>query len=410
MLKYILKLGWKNVWRNPTRSGVVIVTVLLGTWAGIFAAGFFNGMLDDYIKGQINLTVGHIQIMHPEFEDLYNPNYVIPNAENLIETLQENPRVEEVSGKSVATGLAQSARNSFGVKIWGMDIENDTSASVRSIKGYLKDGDFPEAENRNQILIGDDLAERLGLELRSRMVLSFQDISGDLTAGAFRVAGIFDSFDSRFDENFVVVNKADLNRILGGENLTHNIRIDTDDLMTAGVLAEQLQNSYPDLEVKSWREIAPDLRYVFDMQDLSLYMVMIIIIIGLIFSIINTMLMAVMERTRELGMLRAIGMNKSRTFSMVMLETVFLTLVGSPIGLLLGWLTITYFGNSGIDLSAFSEGLEGWGFTTMIYPSLALKYYLNIVLFVAVAALISALYPAWRALQLRPVEAIRKFN
>ncbi len=410
MLKYILKLGWKNVWRNPTRSGVVIITVLLGTWAGIFAAGFFNGMLDDYIKGQINLTVGHIQIMHPEFEDLYNPNYVIPNAENLIETLQENPRVDEVSGKSVATGLAQSARNSFGVTIWGMDIENDTSASVHSIKGYLKDGDFPEAENRNQILIGDDLAERLGLELRSRMVLSFQDISGDLTAGAFRVAGIFDSFDSRFDENFVVVNKADLNRILGGENLTHNIRIDTDDLMTAGVLAEQLQNSYPDLEVKSWREIAPDLRYVFDMQDLSLYMVMIIIIIGLIFSIINTMLMAVMERTRELGMLRAIGMNKSRTFSMVMLETVFLTLVGSPIGLLLGWLTITYFGNSGIDLSAFSEGLEGWGFTTMIYPSLALKYYLNIVLFVAVAALISALYPAWRALQLRPVEAIRKFN
>lgn len=410
MLQYILKLGWKNVWRNPTRSGVVIITVLLGTWAGIFAAGFFNGMLEDYLKGQINLTVGHVQVMHPEFEDLYNPNYAIPEAQEIVKILKETPDVTDVSAKSVATGLAQSARNSFGVTIWGIDIENDSSIAVRSIKGYLDEGSYPEAENRNQILIGDDLSERLGLELRSRMVLSFQDVNGDITAGAFRVTGIFDSFDSRFDENVVVVNKSNLNHLLGKDNLTHNIRIDTDDLMTAGTFAERLQKEYSNLEVKSWREIAPDLRYVFDMQDLSLYMVMIIILIGLIFSIINTMLMAVMERTRELGMLRAIGMNKSRTFSMVMLETIFLTMVGSPAGLLLGWLTISYFGISGIDLSAFSEGLEGWGFTTMIYPSLEFKYYMNIVFLVAVAALISALYPAWRALKLRPVEAIRKFN
>ncbi|MDZ7808199.1 MAG: FtsX-like permease family protein [Gracilimonas sp.] len=410
MLKYILKLGWKNVWRNPTRSGVVIVTVLLGTWAGIFAAGFFNGMLDDYLKGQINLTVGHVQIMHPEFEDLYNPNYSIHNTEEVVKSLNEISTIKDISAKSVASGLAQSARNSFGVTIWGMDIENDTSISVRSIEGYLDEGDMPDPTGRNQILIGDDLADRLGLELRSRMVLSFQDVNGDITAGAFRVAGIFDSFDSRFDESYVVVNKANLNQLLGEENLTHNIRIDVGELMVADDLASQIQQDFPNLEVKSWREIAPDLRYVFDMQDISLYMVMIIIIIGLIFSIINTMLMAVMERTRELGMLRAIGMNKSRTFSMVMLETVFLTMVGSPAGLLLGWLTITYFGMNGIDLSAFADGLEGWGFTTMIYPSLALKYYLNIVLLVAVAALISALYPAWRALKLRPVEAIRKFN
>lgn len=410
MLKYILKLGWKNVWRSPTRSGVVIVTVLLGTWAGIFAAGFFNGMLDDYLKGQINLTVGHVQVMHPEFQDLYNPNYSIPEAEQVIESLRDYPAIRDISAKSIASGLAQSARNSYGVTIWGMDAQNDTSISINSIKGYIEEGSFPEAEGRNEILIGDDLASRLGLKLKSRMVLSFQDINGDITAGAFRVTGVFDSFDSRFDENYVVVNKRNLNELLGRENLTHNIRIDTDDLMQAGILADQIQEDHPDLEVESWREIAPDLRYVFDMQDISLYLVMIIIIIGLIFSIINTMLMAVMERTRELGMLRAIGMNKSRTFSMVMLETVFLTMVGSPAGLLFGWLTISYFGINGIDLSAFSEGLEDWGFTTMIYPSLAFKYYLNIVLLVALAALVSALYPAWRALKLRPVEAIRKFN
>jgi ABC-type lipoprotein release transport system permease subunit len=410
MFQYILKLGWKNIWRNPTRSGVVIVAVLLGTWAGIFAAGFFNGMLDDYLNGQINLSVGHIQISHPQFEDLYNPAYSVDDADEIISVLREKPFVKEVSAKSVASGLAQSARNSFGVTILGMNALNDSTTAYRTIRKNLAEGNMPDGTHRNAILIGDNLADRLGLRLRSRMVLSFQDVDGNITGGAFRVMGIFDTYNSRYDEGTVIVNQIDLNRILGKENLIHNIRIDTDDITKSDIYTEQLREEFPAIQIKSWREIAPDLRYIYDMKDLTLYIVMIIIIIGLIFSIINTMLMAVMERTRELGMLQAIGMNKVRTFNMVMLETLFLTIVGAPAGLLLGWLTISYLGGAGIDLSAFAEGLEDWGFSTVIYPSLSWTYYINIMLLVAVAALISALYPAWRALKLRPVEAIRKFN
>jgi ABC-type antimicrobial peptide transport system permease subunit len=146
------------------------------------------------------------------------------------------------------------------------------------------------------------------------------------------------------------------------------------------------------------------------MMDISLYMVMIIIIIGLIFSIINTMLMAVLERTRELGMLRAIGMNKARTFSLIMLETFFLTMAATPAGLLISWITIQYFATTGIDLSAFAEGMSEYGLSTIVYPELTLEYYLNITLMVAVAALVSAIYPAYRTLKLNPVQAIRKFN
>lgn len=410
MFQYILKLGWKNIWRNPTRSSVVIVAVLLGTWAGIFAAGFFNGMLDDYLNGQINLSVGHIQISHPQFEDLYNPSYRIENADEIISELREKPFVREVSAKSIASGLAQSARNSFGVTILGMDVVNDSTTAYKTIRKNLAEGDMLDGSHRNSILIGDNLAERLGLKLRSRMVLSFQDVDGNITGGAFRVTGIFDTFNSRYDEGTVVVNQHDLNRILGAEGLIHNIRVDTDDISRTDEYTAELREVFEGVQVKSWREIAPDLRYIYDMKDLTLYIVMIVIIIGLIFSIINTMLMAVIERTRELGMLRAIGMNKTRTFNMVMLETLFLTIVGAPAGLLFGWLTITYLGGVGIDLSAFAEGLEDWGFSTVIYPTLSWTYYINIMLLVAVAAIISALYPAWRALKLRPVEAIRKFN
>ncbi|WP_234567623.1 ABC transporter permease [Rhodohalobacter sp. 614A] len=407
MVVNIIKLGWKNVWRNPARSGVVIVAVLLGTWAGIFCAGFFNGLLEDYLQNQIELYIGHIQIEHPQFGDLYNPKYSIPDKDELIQSLQDEPFVERISAKSVATGLAQSPHSSFGVTIYGIDVGADTSVAIEQ---YITAGAMPDSTARNPILIGIKLAERLDLDLRSRMVLSFQDVTGDITGGAFRVTGIYDSFVDQIDEGSVFVLQEDLNRLLGNMDAIHNIRIDIEDLAMAETYAAQIREEFPDVEVKTWRDIAPDLRYTFDMMDLTLYIVMIIIIIGLVFSIINTMLMAVLERTRELGMLRAIGMNKARTFSMVMIETVFLTMVGAPVGLFISWLCITYFGNVGIDLSAFAQGLNQYGIGTVVYPSLSWPYYVNIMLMIAVAALFSALYPAWRTLKLKPVQAIRKFN
>ena len=364
-------------------------------------------MLEDYLHNQIQLYIGHIQIEHPQFEDLYNPKYSVPNANEIIQNLQEKEFVEEISATSVASGLAQSPHSSFGVTIYGIDVSKDTSLTVQK---YITEGAMIDRSARNPILIGTELAERLDLELKSRMVLSFQDVTGEITGGAFRVAGIFDTFVDQFDEATVFVLKSDLNRLLGDMNVVHNIRIDTQDLSMAGVHANQILDEYTGVAVKTWRDIAPDLRYTFDMMDLTIYIVMIIIILGLIFSIINTMLMAVLERTRELGMLRAIGMNKARTFSMVMVETVFLTMVGAPAGLLLSWICITYFGNVGIDLSAFAQGLNQYGIGTVVYPTLTWSYYLNIMLMIAAAALFSALYPAWRTLKLKPVQAIRKFN
>lgn len=407
MITNIIKLGWKNVWRNPARSGVVIVAVLLGTWAGIFCAGFFNGLIQDYLHKQIELSIGHLQIEHPEFGDLNNPKYSISNPDELVQSLHTKPYVENVSAKSVATGLAQSPHSSFGVTINGIDVSSDTSLAVHQ---YISEGRMVDTTSRNPILIGIELAERLDLELRSRIVLSFQDAGGEITGGAFRVVGIFDTFIDQFDESTVFVLQNDLNRLLGQARLIHNIRIDIDDLSTAEMHATEIAQEFPNVEIKTWRDIAPELRYTFDMMDLTLYIVMIIIIIGLVFSIINTMLMAVLERTRELGMLRAIGMNKSRTFSMVMIETVFLTMVGAPVGLLLSWLCIVYFGNVGINLSVFAEGLNQYGIGTVVYPSLTWPYYVNIMLMIAGASLLSALYPAWRTLKLKPVQAIRKFN
>lgn len=405
MFKRIINLGWKNVWRNPTRSGVVIIAVILGTWAGIFISAFMNGMMQDYLQNQLNLSVGHLRITHPQFGDQYNPALAIDNFQELHETLQNEPYIQRIIAQSLTTGLAQSAINSYGTTIHGINAEPDKNHPVTE---YLKKGRFLADDVRNPIVIGAALAERLELDIDSKMVLSFQDVEGNITAGAFRISGIFDSISSSYDKSNVFVRMADLNSLLEEQDLIHRVTLRVDDFTLANVYRDELNRQFPGLQVASWGEIAPELQYVFNTTDISLYILMTIIIIALVFSIVNTMLMAIMERTRELGMLMAVGMNRSRIFLMILSETFFLTMTGTPLGLLLSWGTISLLAKTGINLGAFAEGLNAYGMSTIIRPELELNYYLIITVMIASAAILSSLYPAWKALKLRPVEAIRK--
>lgn len=405
MIWRIISLGWKNIWRNPTRSGVVIVAVLLGIWAGVFISAFFNSITQNYLQNQLDLMVGHIQITNPEFQDQFNPRFDIPDSGPLLDSLKQKDYITGIQYESLSTGLAQSAANSYGVTIHGIDT---TSKPLHPISHHIKQGTLLGNIERNPVVIGRALAERLELDLRSKMVVSFQDIEGNITAGAFRVSGIFDSFNDNYDKGNIFVLRDDLNRLLGKPQLIHKITLKIDDFSQAGTRAQTLSENHPDLKIAGWGEVAPELEYVFNSMDITLYIVMIIIIIALVFSIINTMLMAVLERTRELGMLMAVGMNRTRLFTMILCETFFLTMAGTPIGLFLSWVTVQLFGNYGIDLSAFSQGLNAYGLDTVIYPQLSSTYYLNITLLIAGAALLSALYPAWKTLKLKPVEAIRK--
>jgi len=405
MIFRIISLGWKNIWRNPTRSGVVIIAVLLGIWAGVFISAFFNSLTQSYLQNQLDLMVGHVQITNPEFEDQFNPRYDIQGSGLLLDSLRQKEYITGIQYESLAAGLAQSAANSYGVTIHGIDT---ASGPVHPITQHIQQGNLLRDIKRNPVVIGRALAERLELDLRSKMVVSFQDVEGNITAGAFRIAGIFDSFNDNYDKGNVFVLRDDLNRLLGEEQLIHKITLKIDDFSRAGMRAESIRENHGGLKVSSWGEVAPELEYVFNSMDISLYIVMIIIIMALVFSIINTMLMAVLERTKELGMLMAIGMNKARLFTMILCETFFLTMVGTPIGLFLSWLTVWTFGNIGIDLSAFSQGLNAYGLDTVIYPELSATYYLNVTLLIAAAAILSAIYPAWKTLKLKPVEAIRK--
>ena len=211
----------------------------------------------------------------------------------------------------------------------------------------------------------------------------------------------------------VFIQRKDVDHLLEIPGEIHEIALITDDrkefiedkLTKVNALPVIADNE--GVKVETWSQIAPDIQFFAETIASSSRVVMVIILLALAFGIINTMLMAVLERTRELGMLMSVGMNKLKIFTMIMLETVFLTFVGAPVGLITGWGLITYFGKQGIDMGVFTEGSEQFGFSSIVYPELPATSYQEIIIMVIATALLSAIYPAYKALQLNPSEAVR---
>jgi putative ABC transport system permease protein len=401
----VLALSWKNVWRNPLRSSVVIISVVLGVWAALFTAAFMNGMIVQYMDVQLANITSHIQIHTDAYEEERIPAAFILNLDDVLNTVRSDPGVKHAVGRTVVDALISSSAGSFGVTAKGIDFENEPN--VTNLHKYMREGEYLGNAGRNSIIIGTKLAKRLQVQMNSRIVLNVQDVDGMLTAGAFRVSGIFHSPDARVNENMVFLRQGDLANLILEPEAIHEIAIIVDDYKQADRYAARL-DSVLNMSVKSWGDISPALRYTDSVTDITLYVFMIIIVIALMFGIVNTMLMAVLERTPELGMLMAVGLSRGKAFQMIMYETIMLTLVGAPFGIALSALTVYYTGINGIDLSAFAQGFEMYGMSYLIYPILNVEQYVSNALIIALAAVFAAILPSWKALRLNPVEAIRK--
>ncbi len=403
----IIKVAWRNVWRNLTRSGVVMLAVSLGLWAGIFLAAFMYGISEQRLKGVVESQTSHIQIHHPEFLDNYDVALLMPDGDAVVENIKRNEKVLGVSGRIVVQGMVSSPRNSSGVMVRGVVPEDEKL--VTNLASKISGGDFFETAGRNQVVIGKKLAEDLGVKLKSKIVLTFQDSSDNIASGAFRICGIFKTNSSIFDGTTVYVRSADIasSKLLNMEGSLHEIAMVTKTEEQVDSVKSELVVALPAKKVESWKDLIPELYYLDSIMDVYLLIFMGIILLAMAFGIINSMLMAVLERIKELGMLMSVGMTKRKIFGMIVIETVFLTLVGTPLGLALGYFSVGYFNHNGLDLSLFAAGLNNFDLDSVLYPSLDSSFYPELVVMVVITAILSAIYPAIKALQLRPAEAIR---
>jgi len=248
----------------------------------------------------------------------------------------------------------------------------------------------------------------LDYRIRNKVQITISDVKGTPVQGTFKVCGIFRTTNSGFDQATMFVNSGELADLYGGKSiLTHEIAILTDDIENVDSVREKLGGISVANTVSTWKELAPDASMMKDFMLLYYLIFTGIVMFALAFGIINTMMMTILERTKELGMLMAIGMNRGRIFRMIMLETIFLTIVGAAAGMLAGWGIIRYFGKTGIHFSSWGEGFEAIGFAAKVYPVITPFFFIIITVMVIFTAIISSVWPARKALKLDPAEAIR---
>jgi len=250
--------------------------------------------------------------------------------------------------------------------------------------------------------------EAWSFRARSKMTLTFLDKDQMQTGAVFRIAGIYDIKNSMYEMSQVLVKKEDLARLSGmGLNEYHQLIVRLENLEQTEEVTASLVEKLPGLEVMHWKEIQPDLAMMTDMVQKFYAIFMVIILAALAFGIVNTMLMVVLERTKELGMLTAIGMNKKRVFNMIMLESVFLSMIGGVTGMIISKGLIGVTSRNGINFDSYAEGFEAMGYAAHIYPVISTSFFVTVTVLIILTGILSSIYPALKALKLDPADALR---
>ncbi len=404
-MKTVIKIAWRNVWRNKLRSLTVIMSMVLGLWAGLFSVAMILGLNEQRMSSAVDSYLSHVQVHHPSFTENLDLAHTVTAYDSLASYLKADKRVKCFSSRTIISAMASTAHGAAGVRIIGIDPAQEKQVSNVS-QGMVK-GSYFEGVKSKPAIIGKKLAEELQLDIKKKIYLSFIDKNGDQQRIKLKVAGVFKTASTLFDASNIYMKKEDLQKVLGDGQAVHEIGIICNAFEDAPIVAKGINTFSPKNKAETWGEIAPELGFAQEMMSGIIYIFMSIILVALSFGIINTMLMAVLERKRELGMLMSVGMNKKKVFYMVIFETLFISFVAAPTGILIAYLMISYFGTHGIDLSAVGEGLEELGIGTSVYTQLPVEHYINISLLTFLLTFLSSIIPARRALKLDPAEAVR---
>jgi ABC-type lipoprotein release transport system permease subunit len=402
------RIAWRNVMRNTRRTLITLAAISAGLAAVIIFFGLSNGFHDQWITNSVRIYTGHIAVYAEGYRAERDLNRSIGDIDALSARLAKVPGLSDTTARVHISGLVSTARSSAMALIRGVDPERETR--ITGIRDRIVDGAYFDSDRSSQILIGYQMAERLNAKVGEKIVLMVQAADGSIGAELFRLQGIFRLGAVDLDRGLAVIGLKDAQNLAAlGDRVTEAILIlDSPATVTgaAGSLAADLSPSGYD--VLTWDEVMPQAREAIDLSNVFTYILLVIILTVVSLGILNTMLMSIMERTREFGIMRALGTRPGQIVRLVLIEAMYLGLLGTLLGVIFGVAFNMALAIDGIDLSRWSGAMDlVSSLKPVIYPAMRPG---NIVI-AAVAAfattLLASIYPAMRAARLKPVDAIR---
>jgi ABC-type lipoprotein release transport system permease subunit len=402
-----LQLAWRNIWRNPRRTAVILAAVIIGVWSMIFLGALMRGMAVGVVKNGIATLTGHIQIHHKGYRDDPAVENSMFNRQVIEKALSESlPHRAHWTSRVRVNAIANNARHSSGVTMVGIDPVAE--AKISFIGSAISKGGYLAQGNSNGILIGQALLEKFETRVGRKLVLMSQDKEQEIASRAFRIVGVFRAEMESTEKQFVFVSLSAGQKMLKLGQGISEIAILLPDGYEIRNVDKKLKAALPadQFEVYNWRELLPFQTAYLRILDGFMWFWFLVVFVAMGFGIVNTTLMAVFERMREFGLMKALGMKPWWILREVLVESFLLLICGLMLGNFLGFLSIYALSGSGIDLSALAAGAEYVGMARIIYPAVALKDVLVANLTVLVLGLLVSLYPAIKASRFTPVEAL----
>jgi len=407
-LRLTLRLAWRNLWRNGRRTAISLAAVAFATLILVFGVAMQEGGYGAMIASAVGVFTGELQVQVEGYRERPRLEETIGDASALEDRLARLPGVEAVAARAQAFALVSSPERSYGAQVEGVEPEHERRVS--SLAGTLRSGRYLGAEDSDEAVIGRTLAKNLHLAVGDELTILGQGKDGSLAVAACTVVGVFSSGSPELDREMVEIPIGTFRRAFALGDEAHALVIRTRDLDALSAVRREVTAALAGrdhLVALDWSQIEPGLEQAIALDAAVGWFLYGVLVLVVGFSILNTFIMAVLERTRELGVLLALGARSGFVGRMLVAESLLLLVLGLAVGVALGVAVAAYFGAHGIAFSSSEELLAHWNLPARIHPRLDLRALTVGPLAVLAATAAAAVFPVLRVRRLRPVDAMR---
>ncbi|MFC1671220.1 ABC transporter permease [Spirochaetota bacterium] len=408
-MSIVIKLAWRNVWKNKRRTILTLLTILVGSAMILFMNAFAKGGHDQMIEDAVKTNTGHIQIHEKGFWENNSLEYAFKIDPSLLSHINENPKIDAFSIRIHANALLSYKNNTTGAIIQA--VQPDKEKNISTIhKNILKGGRYLKPQDLNNIVMGKTLAKNLGVEVGDTVSIISQGFDGSIAAEDLVIVGMFKSGNPEYDRALIIMNIEQAKKTFSMMGFVNSITLRVKNFDKLNDVRDELRSKVDTkkIEVMSWEELMPELVQFIVMDDISAYIFDVVLYLLVAFGILNTIQMSVYERIREFGVMLSIGTKPSQVRSMIIVESIFITIIGIVLGIAVGSALSIYFAYNPLSFADYADEMSVWGVSTIIYPAKLTSLNLSLtVLLTFITSIIFTIFPARRASKLKPIDAIR---
>jgi ABC-type lipoprotein release transport system permease subunit len=403
-----LRMAWRNLWRHKRRTWLTATAMIFSNVLLVFMISLQFGSYDMMISNTLQAFSGHFQVQREDYNDNPKLRLSIEDIGSTAAELRRSLPEARVAARAAGFALASSEQRSFGIQVIG--VQPDFEAGVSTIPGLVRQGRFLDDPNAAEVVIGSVMANNLKVGIGDEITLLGSGRDGSFAAGILTVTGIFESGSQDMDRSFAEIPLGYFQEMFAMGDHGNSIAVAAGSLdeVAGGVeTARRVIENRDGLLVVDWNQLHPGLKQAIQADMSSAWFMYGVLIILVAFSVLNTQLMSVLERTREFGVITALGIKPRKLASLVMLETALMALIGLGVGVFLGWLIALYFNINGFSYPGMEEVAARFNLPAEMYPSVTFLSMMLGPFVVFLFCLLASIYPALRLFRLQPVEAMR---